>query len=204
VRKSANAAFRKQSDIAREDQVTKLLRTLALMAGVFALVLAVNTASAVPVGGAKLDRTGKAGKADQKRGPRGRRGARGRPGARGPMGPPGAQGLQGPPGIQSITEVVAVKSLPPGAVDFVTATCPAGMNPVSGGTTFISADGEIFIDRRSGSGWAAGGDNFDAQFTAAELRAYAYCSSNVAIAFAAQAQSPSIAELVAAQRNLHE
>jgi len=122
-------------------------------------------------------------------------------GPRGTVGPPGAQGVAGPPGIQQITEYVAVKILPPGGIDTVVAYCPTGMNPVSGGTTFISGGGEIFIDRRSASGWAAGGDNFNEIYTSAELRAYVYCSPNITIAGAPE--GPTVEQLLAARRAAH-
>jgi hypothetical protein len=117
---------------------------------------------------------------------RGPRGARGFPGPRGPQGPAGPQGPQGPqgvpgpPGVQYVSEVVESKNLAAGAIDFVNAACPAGTGVISGGAVLISGGQgpHIFIDRRSGNGWTAGGDNFYGGLSAT-VTAYAYCSPGV-------------------------
>jgi hypothetical protein len=55
------------------------------------------------------------------------------------------------------------------------------MGVISGGVTFISGNGEIFIDRNySGSSWTGGGDNFSSSIPA-DLYVYANCSSNVTV-----------------------
>ena len=109
------------------------------------------------------------------RGPRGFRGAQGFTGAQGlagPAGPPGATG------IANLFGVVNHIALAAGEINFVIATCPAGMGAVSGGTTLTGADAEVFIDRGGANTWAAGGDNFDS-LVGADLYAYVYCSTGV-------------------------
>jgi hypothetical protein len=73
---------------------------------------------------------------------------------------------------------------------------------VSGGVTFISGAGEIFIDRRGGNGWSAGGDNFNATVTNGDLTVYAYCSPGVT-QLAEGFSASEINKLEAAQRALH-
>jgi len=72
----------------------------------------------------------------------------------------GQQGPRGPAGtIAAITTVHVVKTLPPGAIDFAVAPCPAGQAPVSGGFAFPGSGG-VFFSFGGSSSWAAGGDNF--------------------------------------------
>jgi hypothetical protein len=87
------------------------------------------------------------------RGPRGFRGARGAPGAAGATGPAGPQG---PPGVQSLTPVGNSTTVSPGSFGTVTATCPAGQGPVSGGFLFA---GITTASNRTTTGWLANGVN---------------------------------------------
>jgi hypothetical protein len=102
------------------------------------------------------------------RGPRGFQGARGAPGAAGPAGP------QGPPGVQSLTPVGNSTTVSPGSFGTVTATCPAGQGPVSGGFLFA---GITTASNRTTTGWLANGVNDLA--TPQELTVFAYCSPNI-------------------------
>jgi hypothetical protein len=174
-----------------------------VVAGVVAALVATSTATAALIVTSANIKNGTIKLVDispsAKRALKGNRGPRGLAGAPGAQ---GAQGLQGPQGIQSITGVSASISIPPGGISYVIAYCPAGMNPVSGGSSFISAEGEVFFSYRSGNAWAVGGDNFDATFTNGDLTAYAYCSPNVTIS--GSATSPiQLERLVDAQRASH-
>lgn len=102
------------------------------------------------------------------RGPRGFRGLAGPPGSVGPAGP------QGPPGVQSLTTVGNSTTVSPGSFGTVTATCPAGQAPVSGGFLFA---GITTASNRVGTGWLANGVNDLA--TPQELTVFAYCSPNI-------------------------
>jgi hypothetical protein len=68
------------------------------------------------------------------------RGRTGRPGA---PGAPGAQGPVGPPGPRGVSEIFYVDSpvvsVPPGAAETATATCPAGSSATGGGLGFGTA-----------------------------------------------------------------
>jgi hypothetical protein len=88
------------------------------------------------------------------KGNRGPQGAQGPPGLQGSAGPVGPQG---PPGIQSLTAVESnTVSVPPGSYGEVTANCPSGQRPVSGGFVF----GGITIGSfRVGPGWYVAGFN---------------------------------------------
>lgn len=118
------------------------------------------------------------------KGNRGLRGLTGAPGPAGPQGPagaPGAQGSpgpQGPSGIQNVQEIVATATLAPQTFGFVTAVCPAGTNPISGGG--VAELGYVFWDARSaaGNGWDVGADNLDTT-NSGVIAAVAYCSPNV-------------------------
>jgi Collagen triple helix repeat (20 copies) len=167
--------------------MSKRLVVLLLLAA--AGILVAGAASAVPVTSKPEAAPSKAHSAQQRgpRGPRGRRGPRGLrgpiglpgpQGLQGPQGPQGPQGAQGPPGIQQIVQVSGTISIPAGDVDAAFVSCPVGMSPVSGGYTYISAEGEVFLNQRLGNAWAAGGDNFDSVVTA-DLTIYAYCSPGI-------------------------
>jgi hypothetical protein len=105
------------------------------------------------------------------RGPRGFQGARGAPGAAGATGPAGPQG---PPGVQSLTAVGISTTVSPGSFGTVTATCPAGQRPVSGGFLFA---GITTASNRTTTGWLANGVNDLA--TPQELTVFAYCSPHI-------------------------
>jgi hypothetical protein len=51
------------------------------------------------------------------------------------------------------------KSIAPGAVEIGSVECPAGTVVVSGGYSIIGPEANVFSSRRSGNGWAVGGDN---------------------------------------------
>jgi collagen triple helix repeat protein len=129
-----------------------------------------------------------------KRALHGQRGSRGLPGqagtngdpgaqgAQGPKGDPGAQGAQGPPGIQALVRVSESKQIPAGVTDVVIAHCPAGMNPVSGGFTFLGGlSGKIMSSQMAiaDHGWVA--QAFADPSSSGEPTAYAYCTLNVNI-----------------------
>lgn len=102
------------------------------------------------------------------RGPRGLQGATGAPGATGPAGP------QGPPGVQALIGVANSTTVAPGSFGTVTATCPAGQTPVSGGFLFA---GITTASNRVSPGWVVNGVNDLA--TPEQLTAFAYCSPNL-------------------------
>jgi hypothetical protein len=104
------------------------------------------------------------------RGPRGFQGAQGAPGATGPAGP------QGPPGVQTFSQVTNTVSVAPATSGEVTALCPSGQRPVSGGFGF---SGIITLSRRNATegGWTVGG--FNDLSVPINLNANAYCSPNV-------------------------
>jgi hypothetical protein len=81
------------------------------------------------------------------------------------------------PGLGPITRVEGpTVSIPAGDVGSTSATCPTGQGIVSGGNTFISADGEIFYeDTFDSRSWSVGGDNFDSSLSG-ELTAIAFCA----------------------------
>ena len=92
----------------------------------------------------------------------------------------GQQGAQGPPGtIAAITAVHVVKTLPPGAIDYAVAACPAGQAPVSGGFAFPGSGG-VFFSFGGASSWGAGGDNFFGVLNA-DLEVWAYCAPGLAV-----------------------
>jgi hypothetical protein len=107
------------------------------------------------------------------------RGARGTSGPSGPAGPPGVAGPtgptgpQGPPGLQTIKGYQASGTIAGGTVNTLSATCPAGEGIVSGGG--FTSSGTIFLDHRSGNGWAIGVDNFDSSLSA-DAVVYLYCA----------------------------
>ena len=112
--------------------------------------------------------------AKAKRALKGNRGARGFQGAPGSPGATGPAGPQGPPGVQSLTPVGNSTTVSPGSFGTVTATCPAGQAPVSGGFLFA---GITTASNRSATGWLANGVNDLA--TPQELTVFAYCSPNI-------------------------
>lgn len=158
-----------------------LVKVLAVMAAAFAVVLGASSAGAVSTGPAKADKSSKAEAAAQRgpRGPRGRRGPRGARGPRGfqgPAGPPGANGApgpQGPPGVQTVKGYELSGTIGPGAIDGISASCPAGEGIISGGA--FASLGYIFLDRRVGNGWGIGVDNSDFALTA-NVTVYLYCA----------------------------
>ena len=105
------------------------------------------------------------------------KGNRGPQGAEGPQGVQGAAGPQGPQGIQSLTRVSNTVSVLSGQFGQVTATCPNGQRPVSGGFTFA---GITIGSSAVGSGWLVIGEN-DLVNTQ-DLTALAYCSPNITVA----------------------
>jgi hypothetical protein len=110
------------------------------------------------------------------RGPRGFTGARGATGATGAAGAQGAPGPQGPPGVQALFPVSNTVSVASGMSGEVTATCPSGQRPVSGGFLF---GGILNMSRRNAieGGWTVGG--FNDLDTPMDLTAFAYCSPNI-------------------------
>ena len=106
-----------------------------------------------------------------KRGPAGPGGPSGLAGATGPTGP------AGPPGVQTLTRVNAWVEVAPTDFESVTAICPAGMAPVSGGHAF---PGEIWQSERVSNGWEVVGFN-TSDTNAFTLYVEAYCSPNVKI-----------------------
>lgn len=108
------------------------------------------------------------------------RGLRGREGAEGPRGAQGPQGIQGPQGpagptvVNQLTRVELVGVIAPGAVNHVTASCPAGQGVVSGGY-YANGTGTVFYaDSFAARGWAVGYDNVGSTVQA-DVTAVAYC-----------------------------
>jgi hypothetical protein len=112
--------------------------------------------------------------AKAKRALKGNRGPRGFQGAPGATGATGATGPQGPPGVQSLTPVGNSTTVAPGSFGTVTANCPGGQSPVSGGFLFA---GITTASNRVTPGWLVNGVNDLA--TPQELTAFAYCSPNI-------------------------
>jgi hypothetical protein len=109
--------------------------------------------------------------AKAKRALRGNRGPRGFPGL---AGPPGSDGSAGPPGVQSLTPVGNSTTVAPSSFGTVTAHCPGGQSPVSGGFLFA---GITTASLRVTTGWQVNGVND--LTTPQELTAFAYCSPNI-------------------------
>jgi hypothetical protein len=128
-------------------------------------------------------------------------------GARGPVGPAGMPGPPGPSTLGHLTRVDQQKTLAPGAVDSVDATCPAGQNVVSGGFQSVGADSEVFFADTFGSPntWSVGLDNFDSTLSAT-VDAIAFCAP-AGSAVAATARSSharaAVARAVAAELATH-
>jgi hypothetical protein len=64
-----------------------------------------------------------------------------------------------------------------GAVQIASVDCPAGTVVVSGGYALIGPEANVFSDRRSGNGWAVGGDNTAAVSGPASLTVDAQCAT---------------------------
>lgn len=170
--------------------MSRVIRALALLVGVGALVVTANVAGAESTPTQKADAA--AGKV--KRGPRG---PRGRPGPRGPMGPagpagvPGSQGPpgprgiqgergergpQGPPGVAAVIEVSGWIIVSAGTAQAGLLTCPDGTSPISGGFDY-DGFGQVFTSRRQGNGWRAAAQSYEAPGgPAATLWIYADCA----------------------------
>ena len=114
--------------------------------------------------------------ANAKRTLKGNRGPRGFQGVQGVQGTVGPAGAQGPQGIQSLTAVSNTVSVLSGAFGQVTATCPSGQRPVSGGFVFA---GITIGSSAVGPGWFVMGHN-DLAGTQ-DLKAIAYCSPNITV-----------------------
>lgn len=113
------------------------------------------------------------------------RSLKGNAGPQGAQGPSGPAGPAGPVNLGSIVRVESAEVvIAAGDVDHATASCPAGHGLLSGGFTYISADGEVFYEQDFGSrnSWSVGGDNLDSSVTG-ELTAFAFCApSGTAVA----------------------
>ena len=114
--------------------------------------------------------------AKAKRALKGNRGPRGLQGAQGVEGAAGPTGAQGAQGIQSLTAVSNTVSVLPGGFGQVTATCPSGQRPVSGGFVFA---GITIGSSAVGAGWFVMGEND--LINAQDLKAIAYCSPNITV-----------------------
>jgi hypothetical protein len=68
-------------------------------------------------------------------------------------------------------------SIAQGAVQIVAVQCPAGTTIVSGGYSLIGPEAHVFSNRRSGNGWAVGGDNTAAVAGPATLTVDAQCAA---------------------------
>jgi hypothetical protein len=79
------------------------------------------------------------------------------------------------------TDVRTVSSAPvtiaQGAVGIASVDCPAGTVVVSGGYALIGPEANVFSDRRSGNGWAVGGDNTAAMSGPATLTVDVQCAT---------------------------
>lgn len=103
-------------------------------------------------------------------------GARGPAGPAGPAGAPGPAGPPGPTALAKLTRIQQNGSVAPGDVNGVSASCPPGMNIVSGGAMTAGA-GVIFAeDSFGGQGWSVLYDNSGSS-VAADVRAVAYCAT---------------------------
>ena len=81
--------------------------------------------------------------------------------------------------VQTVSS--APKSIAPGAVEIAAVECPAGTVVVSGGYAVIGPEANVFSSRRSGNGWAVGGDNTaaaDVGAGPASLTVDAQCASS--------------------------
>ena len=115
--------------------------------------------------------------------PGAKRALKGNRGPRGYEGVPGADGAVGPTGpqsIQSLTIVSNTVSVLPGQFGQLTATCPSGQRPVSGGFSFL---GITLASHAVGPGWFVIGEND--LINTQDLKAYAYCSPNITVSIPA-------------------
>lgn len=173
-----------------------------IIAGVVAALVAASTATAALIVTSKNIKNGTIQMVDisagTKRALKGNRGPAGPPGQPGAQGNPGAAGAQGPPGIQSLTPVTNSVPVPPDTTAAVTAECPSGQRPISGGFHF----GGIIIDTfKNVSGWSASGYN-DLTIPL-NITAFAYCSPNVTAAAGTTVSSAELERLADARRASH-
>lgn len=82
-------------------------------------------------------------------------------------------------------------------IKIITAECPTGTKPVSGGGSLVAGDGEAWYSQRSFNGWSYGGDN-DSEIDA-DLEAIAYCAKGSALADPASATAARRRALVRAR-----
>lgn len=80
----------------------------------------------------------------------------------------------------------APKSIAQGAVDIAAVECPAGTVVISGGYSLIGPEANVFSDRKSGNGWAVGGDNTAATLGPATLTVDAQCAATGTVATASR------------------
>ncbi|HET8952163.1 MAG TPA: hypothetical protein VFN44_16705 [Solirubrobacteraceae bacterium] len=104
------------------------------------------------------------------------RGPAGPTGAAGPAGPAGPQGPAGPAAVSAVTVQSGGMTVPAGAVDGGTVSCPAGQRAIGGG--FFSDSGIVFssIATDDRSGWIVAVDNSD-YAVPAELSGEVYCAT---------------------------
>jgi hypothetical protein len=176
----------------------RVIRALALLVGVGALVVTANVAGAESTGAPKAQAAADKGKRGP-RGPRGRTGPRGPMGPAGPAGVPGSQGppgprgiqgergLQGPPGIAAVLEVSGWIAVPPNTARAGLLSCPDGTSPISGGFDYDGI-GEVFTSRRQGTGWRAAARNYLTSGPDATLTIYAHCAPVTILSGATSAQ----------------
>jgi len=122
---------------------------------------------------------------------------------RGPQGPAGPQGPPGPVVLGRMTTVRASLSVPAGAVESVTAVCPAGYGVVSGGWTTVGIS-VAFIDRSfDGASWTLGVDNFDSPVNA-DSEVFANCvPRGQAMIVGARDRDARVDAAVTARRAMH-
>jgi hypothetical protein len=140
------------------------------------------------------------------RGPRGQQGAEGARGAQGQQGVQGPQGPAGPTVVNQLTRVELVGVIPPGTVNHVTASCPAGQGVVSGGYYAVGKGAVFYEDSFGGRAWAVGYDNLGAGVQA-DVTAVAYCApagQAVASRSSLTQAATRLDDAIARQRALHE
>jgi hypothetical protein len=140
------------------------------------------------------------------RGPRGREGAEGPRGAQGPQGIQGPQGPAGPTVVNQLTRVELVGVIAPGAVNHVTASCPAGQGVVSGGYYATGTGTVFYADSFAARGWAVGYDNVGSTVQA-DVTAVAYCGpagQAVASRSSPLQAATQLDDAITRQRALHE
>jgi hypothetical protein len=122
---------------------------------------------------------------------------------RGPRGFTGQQGAQGPAGpsvVARLTPQSASETVAAGAIDSVTATCPAGQRVVSGG--YFMDSGFAFADKTyDGASWTVGVDNSDS-LVSSDVEATALCApAGVAVAASVSKRNAAIARDEARRRD---